>query len=204
MTADLFTQPTSRQSPLRPISSPSAPSWRSPAVCARASPSSASAPATDRFIEPVRLAHPVRGGRRGRPPVDLIPPWSGLARNEAAPSARQGRFCMSERGSGPITSPLLQAQQFEEQADGVALLIETMLDHAALRSDSAPASHETGLSEQSLLNRKRIEAGHFPARVTAFDIEVVGLRDHARQIRKAWNLCPTTRLNRSDRIDSRR
>ena len=42
------------------------------------------------------------------------------------------------------------------------------------------------------------------ARVTAFDIEVVGLRDHARQIRKAWNLCPTTRLNRFDRIDSRR
>lgn len=86
---------------------------------------------------------------------------------------------------GSIAAAPLGAQQFQEKAHGLALVIEGVLDHAAGRSDPTPSAHEAGLPEQRPFDRQRIEPGHVPTRVHAFDIEAIALRNHANRIAQA-------------------
>lgn len=86
---------------------------------------------------------------------------------------------------GSIAATPLGAQQFQEKAHGLALVIEGALDHAAGRSDPAPSAHEAGLPEQRPFDRQRIEPGHVPGRVHAFDIEAIALRNYANRIAQA-------------------
>jgi hypothetical protein len=58
-----------------------------------------------------------------------------------------------------------------------------VLDRSARRPDAPPASNEPRLAEQRFLDGQRIEPRHVPTRVAAFDIELIGLRNHAEQNR---------------------
>ncbi|MER8707601.1 hypothetical protein [Mesorhizobium sp. M0520] len=77
-----------------------------------------------------------------------------------------------------------------------------MLDGAAGRSDPPPSANQAGVAEQGFLDRQRVEAGHVPAHVTAFDIEAILLRDHGKQNRAAGIRRPMIGLNHRTRIDS--
>lgn len=81
-----------------------------------------------------------------------------------------------------ITSIPLFPEKFEEQTDGVLLLIEDVHHLLAARSDASPASHQRHLSKQRRLDGERVEPGHVPLRLNAFDIKVIGLNDHASTI----------------------
>lgn len=81
-----------------------------------------------------------------------------------------------------ITSIPLFPEKFEEQVDGMFFLIEDVYDPLAARSDASPASHQRHLSKQRRLYGERVEPGHVPLRLNAFDIKVIGLNDHASTI----------------------
>jgi hypothetical protein len=86
----------------------------------------------------------------------------------------------------------------KEEADGLALVIEGMLDHATARSNASPAADEAGLAEQRFLDRQRIEPGHVLIRVMPFDVEPIVLRDHDEQNRATREQRPMTGLNHLD------
>jgi len=109
---------------------------------------------------------------------------------------------MSKAGPRAIAAPLLHGQQFEEQIDRLGLLFEQMLDRSTSGSDPTPATNEAGLAKQGFFDRDRIETGHVPARIPAFDIETIGLHDHDTQNRAVPNPCRMTGLNHPDGIDS--
>jgi hypothetical protein len=77
-----------------------------------------------------------------------------------------------------------------------------MLHRLARRPDAPPASHEPRLTEQRFLDRQRIEPRHVAARISAFDIELIGLRDHGEQNRASRLPRPMIGLNHRPRIDS--
>ena len=77
------------------------------------------------------------------------------------------------------------SQQFKKQGDGVLLPFEIMHLRPAECADPSPAAQQARCSEQRGFDRKRIEAGHVPVRINAFDIEMVGLCKHERRIARA-------------------
>ncbi|CAH1648243.1 hypothetical protein CHELA40_20007 [Chelatococcus asaccharovorans] len=109
---------------------------------------------------------------------------------------------MSAGRSRPIAPAPLHAQQFEEKSDGFTFLVETVLDAAAVRTYASPTPNEARLAEQGLFDRERVEAGHVAPRVMAFDIEAIGLRDHAWKNRAARTRRPMIALNPPGWIDS--
>jgi hypothetical protein len=77
-----------------------------------------------------------------------------------------------------------------------------MLHRSARRPDAPPASHEPRLTEQRFLDRQGIEPRHVAARISAFDIELIGLRDHVEQNRASRLPRPMIGLNHRTWIDS--
>jgi hypothetical protein len=73
---------------------------------------------------------------------------------------------------------------------------------AAIRADAPPPADNASVPEQCFLDGQRVEAGHVPARIPAFDIKVILLRDHAEQNRAARFRRPMIGLNHRTRIDS--
>jgi hypothetical protein len=109
------------------------------------------------------------------------------------------------RSRGPprlIAPHPFSPQQFEKEADGFALIVERVLHRSARRPDATPPSHKPRLPEQRFLDRQRIEPRHVAARVAAFDIELIGLRDHGEQNRASRLPRPMIGLNHWIRIDS--
>jgi hypothetical protein len=121
------------------------------------------------------------------------------------PSSRRGGkgSGLGQRDPPRLIAPHpLSPQQFEEKADGFALVVERMLHCSAHRPDAPPASHEPRLPEQRFFDRQRIEPRHVAARVSAFDIELIGLRDHGDQNRASRLPRPMIGLNHRTWIDS--
>ena len=86
--------------------------------------------------------------------------------------------------------------------DGLALVVERVLHRTSGRSDPSPAAHQPDLAEQGLFDRQRIKPLHIPARVMAFDVKLIPLRDHAEQNRVNRFAGPMIALNHRTRIDS--
>lgn len=133
--------------------------------------------------------------RRFRPEASLSSP-SCRRRLENRPS-REMRF------RAVAALPLLP-QEFEEEPDRFLLPLKMMDQSLAPGTDAAPSADEASFAEQVGLDRHGIVAGHVFAGVRAFDVELVGLRDHELQNRTGMTLRPTTYLNRSLSTDSRR
>ncbi len=134
---------------------------------------------------------------------NAVYPDSIVARSRA--SLRHGGLRYGQRHTDVprlIAPHPFSPQQFEKEADGFALIVERVLHRSARRPDASPASHEPRLAEQRFLDRQRIEPRHVAARVSAFDIQLIGLRDHGEQNRASRLPRPMIGLNHRPRIDS--
>lgn len=101
----------------------------------------------------------------------------------SAPSRRRGRFRMPSAKLGSIAAAPLGAQQFQEKAHGLGRSSSKEdLGLCGRSFRSRPSAHEAGLPEQRPFDRQRIEPGHVPTRVHAFDIEAIALRNHSNRI----------------------
>jgi hypothetical protein len=73
-------------------------------------------------------------------------------------------------------------QKIKEQVDRVLFLFELMGFHLTVRPNSSQSPRQACLSKQVRLDRHRVEAGQVLTGILAFDIEVIGLGDHAPRI----------------------
>ncbi len=90
-------------------------------------------------------------------------------------SIRRGRSRM-------ITASSLLPEQIEKHQDRIFFPVE-MMDHLlAGGSDAAPSPPQAGIAEQGRFNRHGVITGHVSRDVRPFDVELIGLRDHADRV----------------------
>jgi hypothetical protein len=73
-------------------------------------------------------------------------------------------------------------EKIKEEIDRVLFPFELMRFHLTACPNPSPSPRQACLSEQVRLYRHRVEACHVLTGILAFDIEVIGLGDHAPRI----------------------
>lgn len=105
-----------------------------------------------------------------------------VSASTALPSLSITRCILPYMRFRPVSARPPLPQKLKEEPDRLFLPREMMLPPLAGGADTAPSADETGLAEQGGLDRHGIVAGHILRGVRAFDIELVGLRDHGGRI----------------------
>lgn len=73
-------------------------------------------------------------------------------------------------------------EKIKEEIDRVLFLFELMSLYLTVGPNPSPSPRQACLSKQVRLDRHRVEAGQVLTGILAFDIEVIGLGDHALRI----------------------
>ncbi len=112
-----------------------------------------------------------------------------LARLTRSPPSRKPRRetskSINSTGSGrrrAIAARPLSFDDLEKQPDGVLFFGKRVNHGPAGGAYSSPASDQAGLSKQRLRDRHGIEPRHVFRGIRSFDIELVGLSEHAEEI----------------------
>ena len=93
-----------------------------------------------------------------------------------------GCLLRSDTADCPISPAAFLPQKIKEEIDRVLFLLELMSFHLTARPNPSPSPRQACLSKQVRLDRHRVEAGQVLTGIVAFDIEVIGLGDHALRI----------------------
>jgi hypothetical protein len=89
------------------------------------------------------------------------------------------------RRGDAVSAASLAAKKIEEGSDRILLSGKKLGLHLALGSNPTPAACQADFAEQVGLDRHGVEAGHVAGFVRAFDVEVVGLNEHASIIARS-------------------
>lgn len=84
--------------------------------------------------------------------------------------------------NGGVAAALLPTQEIEKEDHRFSFCCEMMAYCLAVRSDTSPTSRQARFAKQIWLDGHGIEASHVFRTVDSFDIEVIGLNDHAGMI----------------------
>lgn len=106
----------------------------------------------------------------------------GAGANDALSWPARRAFSYRHGGTRTIAALSFLPEQIEEQTDCFLFPPEMMNHHLSLGSDAAPFPKQADVPEEVRFDRHRIVAGHVPRGIGAFDIKMVGLRDHEKRI----------------------
>ncbi|ANH08961.1 hypothetical protein shn_33030 (plasmid) [Shinella sp. HZN7] len=79
------------------------------------------------------------------------------------------------------------SKQIEKQFDSFLFPPEMMDHHLTLRANAAPLPEQANIAKEVRFDRHGVVACHVLRHVRAFDIEMVGLRDHEIRIADRGN-----------------